>query len=461
MLNFNLTKEQIKLQKQAQTFAIKNVLPEAWYYDAKDETPAHILKNAFVHGLSHGDIPAQYGGKGIGIIEGCIISEEISAACPGIATSIFDNSLGMEPLILSSNEPLKKKYLSLFAKKFKLISFATSEPTLGSDVSAIRCMAKPDGKDYILNGTKYWVTNGGIADYYSIFATIDPETKHEGICAFFIDRKWPGVNVGKPIPKMGQRCSNTVGVHFDNVRVPGEYVLAPPGEGFLLAMNTFNRTRPVIGSFAIGAARSAMEYAMDYAKKRQAFGQKIGNNQAIQFKLAQMYQKIETSRLLVLKAAWESDKGMDPTLSASISKFYATEACIEVIDEALQILGGYGYTKMFPVEKLYRDARLLRIYEGTSEIQRMIVAGYIMSGYKPIMPSLEDLPIHYKQNPFAAPGTNRKQGKIWRCRICGHVHYENDPPELCPYCFFPGKAFKLMENKKIVYTESQASRKKR
>ena len=456
MLNFNLTKAQLAIQKEARKFALENVLPEAFYYDTKDETPVHILKKAFSLGLSHSDIPVQYGGKGFGIIEGCIISEEISAACPGMATSIFDNSLGMEPLILSSNENLKKKYLSLFAKEFKLISFATSEPTLGSDVAAIRCVAKPDGKDYILNGTKYWVTNGGIADYYSIFATVDPETKHEGICAFFVDRKWEGVKVGRPIPKMGQRCSNTVGVHFDNVRVPKEYILAAPGEGFLLAMKTFNRTRPVIGAFAIGAARSAMEYAMDYAKKRQAFGQKIGYNQSIQFKIAEMYQKIETSRLLVLKAAWESDKGIDPTLNASISKFYATEACIEVIDEALQILGGYGYTKMFPVEKLYRDARLLRIYEGTSEIQRMVVAGYLMGGYKPVMPSLEDLPVHYDYNPLENTVRGSKKGKIWRCRICGHVHNGNNPPKKCPYCFFPGTAFKLIgEDKKKATTHSK------
>jgi len=155
-----------------------------------------------------------------------------------------------------------------------------------------------------------------------------------------------------------------------------------------------------------------------------------------------MYQKIETSRLLVLKAAWESDKGIDPTLNASISKFYATEACIEVVDQALQILGGYGYTKMFPVEKLYRDVRLLRIYEGTSEIQRIVVAGYIMGGYKPVMPSLEDIPVHHEENFSEDSFVGLKKGNIWRCRICGHVHYENDPPEVCPYCFFPGKAFK-------------------
>lgn len=448
MLNFSLTKKQLDLQKKARTFALKHVLPDAWYHDTIDETPIHVLKEAFKQGLSHSDIPQKHGGKGLGIIEGCIVSEEIAAACPGTATSIFDSSLGMEPLILSSNENLKKKYLTLFAKEFKLISFATSEPTLGSDVSAIRCIAKPDGEDYILNGTKYWVTNGGIADYYSIFATIDPQQAHAGICAFFIDRKWPGIKVGNPIPKMGQRCSNTVGVHFDNVRVPKEYILAPPGEGFLLAMKTFNRTRPVIGAFAIGAARSAMEYSMEYAKKRQAFGQKIGNNQAIQFKIADMYQKVETSRLLVLKAAWESDSGIDPTLNASISKFYATEASVEVVDQALQIFGGYGYTKMFPIEKLYRDTRLLKIYEGTSEIQRMVVAGVAMSSYKPSMPALEDLPVHHEHTPLPKPASNNKKTKIWRCRICGHIHYGDGPPKECPYCFFPDKTFKLIEENK-------------
>ncbi len=446
MLNFTFTESQLQLQKKARDFAREHVLPEAWVFDKKDQTPVHILEKAFDQGLSHGDIPEQYGGKNFGIIEGCIATEEISAACPGIATSIYDNSLGMEPLILCKNEPLKKKYLSLFASEFKLISFATSEPTLGSDVSAIRCIATPDGNDYILNGTKYWVTNGGIADYYSIFATIDPKTAHQGLCAFFVDRKWPGITVGRPIPKMGQRCSNTVGVHFDHVRVPKDHILAPPGEGFMLAMQTFNRTRPVIGSFGIGAARSAMEYAMDYAKKRRAFGQSIGSNQSIQFKLAEMYQKIEASRLLVLKAAWESDKGRDPMLSASVSKFYATEACIEVVDQALQILGGYGYTKMFPVEKLYRDIRLLRIYEGTSEIQRMIVAGCLTGGYKPVMPLLEDLPVHLEPPFYEKSAAGGNKGKIWRCRICGHVHYGNEPPENCPYCFFPATAFKEMEN---------------
>jgi acyl-CoA dehydrogenase len=215
--------------------------------------------------------------------------------------------------------------------------------------------------------------------------------------------------------------------------------MAPPGEGFVLAMQTFARTRPAIGAFAIGAARSAMEFAIDYAKKRRAFGTKIANFQAIQHKIAEMYQKVETSRLLTWKAAWEADNAMDPTISASIAKFYSTETALEVANEALQIFGGYGYTKMFPIEKLLRDARLFRIYEGTSEIQRYIVSGYAMNIYQPIMPPLAELPIHRELDPVELTGDPGKSA--WRCRICGYVHYDDEAPDECPYCFFPQSAF--------------------
>jgi acyl-CoA dehydrogenase len=349
----------------------------------------------------------------------------------------------LEPLLLSKNEPLKKKYFAKILNDFKLICFATSEPTMGSDVAGIRCKAERDGEDYILNGTKYWITNGGIADYMSIFATVDAESQHEGVCAFLVEKDWKGVSVSRRIPKMGQRGSNTTGINLKDVRVPKENVMAPPGEGFVLAMQTFARTRPAIGAFAIGTARSAMEFAVDYAKKRRAFGGKIANFQAIQHKIAEMYQKVETSRLLVWKAAWEADNGQDPTISASIAKFYSSEAALEVANEALQIFGGYGYSKMFPIEKLLRDARLFSIYEGTSEIQRNIVARYVMNAYRPVMPPLEDLPIHREMDPAGLAGGQGKSA--WRCRICGYVHYADEAPDVCPYCFFPKSAFKEVE----------------
>lgn len=438
MLNFKLTPAQEALRDKARQFAINEVLPVAAYYDAIDETPLPVIRKAYEAGVINLDIPKQYGGQGLGLLEATLATEEMAAACAGMATSLFDNSLGMEPVLLSKNEAIKEKYLPKVANEFKMICFATSEPTMGSDVSSIRCLAAEDGNDFILNGTKYWITNGGLADYASIFATVDPKSKHEGICAFLVEMDWPGVTVGRRIPKMGQRCSNTVGINFKNVRVPKENVLAEPGQGFKLAMQTFARTRPTIGAFGVGAARSAMEHAIDYAKKRRAFGAPISNFQAIQFKLAEMYQKVETARLLTWRSAWESDQGLDANISAAIAKMYATEAALEVANEALQVFAGYGYTKMFPVEKILRDLRLLRIYEGTSEVQRLIVGGYLLNNYQSIMPALEDLPIHHEQDPVQGKGDQ----KVWRCRMCGHVHYGDEPPEECPYCFFPQKAFK-------------------
>lgn len=438
MLNFQLSPAQLKLQTKAREFALNEILPVAWYYDENSETPLPVIKKAYDAGLINGDIPEAYGGKGWGLIENVVLTEEFAAACPGLATSLFDNALGMEPLRLSNNEDLKKKYFPKIMNDFKLICFATSEPTMGSDVSGIHCLAKQDGGDYILNGTKYWVTNGELADYMSIFATVDPDRQHEGICAFVVEKNWDGVTIGRRIPKLGQRGSNTVGINFKDVRVPKENVLAPPGEGFVLAMRTFAQTRPAIGAFAVGAARSAMEYAIDYAKKRRAFGTKISNFQAIQHKIADMYQKVETARLLVWKAAWEADQDQDPTISASIAKLYSTEAALEVANEALQIFGGYGYTKMFPVEKLLRDTRLFRIYEGTSEVQRLILSGYAMNVHQPAMPPLEDLPLHPEKDIVnLEPGNT-----AWRCRICGYMHYGDEPPQECPYCFFPKTAFK-------------------
>ncbi|MDY6903516.1 MAG: acyl-CoA dehydrogenase family protein [Thermodesulfobacteriota bacterium] len=437
MIDFTLTDEQQALQQKARDFAIKEVLPVSFYYDEHDDIPLDVLKKAYEAGLVNMSVPKEYGGPGYGILEGVIMIEEIAAACPGLATSIFDNSLGTAPLLLSTNDAAKKKYLPKLVDEFKLICFGTSEPTTGSDVSGIRCEVKQDGEDYILNGTKFWITNGGIADYMTVFATTDPESKHGGIGAFLVEMDWEGVSQGRPIPKLGQRCSNTTGVHFDNVRVPKENVLAKPGDGFVLAMQTFSLTRPAIASFAVGAARSAMEFALDYAKKRKTFGSKIKNYQGIQFKLADMYQKVETSRLLTWKSAWDADNGRDANTSASVAKLYASEAAMEVVNEALQTFGGYGYTRFFPIEKFFRDTRLFMIYEGTSEIQRVVIAGFMLTNYEPVMPSLSDVPVQRSADPLASTGK-----KSWRCGMCGYVHDGDEPPDACPYCFYPSGVFK-------------------
>lgn len=442
MLDFNLSPEQIQLRQKAREFALKEILPAAWYYDEKNEVPVDILVKAFQEGLMSNEIPREYGGRGLGIIESVLVTEELSAACTGIATSISDNSLGYTPIILSDREAIKKKYLTMLAREPKFICYATSEPTMGSDVASLRCLAEKKGNDYILNGTKYWITNAGIADYMTIFATIDPKSQHEGICAFVVERGWEGVTVGPHIPKLGQRASNTAGINFKNVLVPAENVLAEPGKGFLLAMRTFSLTRPGIGAFAVGAARSAMEFAVDYMKKRQAFGMKLKNFEALQFKVAEMFQKVETARLLVWKAAWDADSGKDATIDASIAKMYATEAAFEVAGEALQIAGGYGYSKLYPFEKILRDLRLPMIYEGTSEIQRYILSGFVLNMYRPVMPPIEDIP-QLRGDPGSADFEAVKGNRTaWRCRICGHIHYGETPPEECPSCFFPAAAFK-------------------
>jgi acyl-CoA dehydrogenase len=442
MLDFTLSPEQIELRGRARNFALKEMLPVAAYYDELNDLPVDILKKAFHEGLINCGIPREYGGHGYGLIEVAVITEELSAACSGLATSMFDNDLGLMPIILSDNELLKKKYLPIVAGEPKFICFATSEPLMGSDVAGMRCRAEKKGNDYLLNGTKYWITNAGVADYMSVFATVDPKSRHEGVCAFLVERNWEGVTVGGHIPKMGQRASNTAGINFKNVRVPAENVLAEPGKGFVLAMKTFSRTRPSIGAFAVGAARSAMEFAIDYVKKRQAFGMKLENFEAIQMKIAEMYQKVETSRLMVWKASWDADNGIDPTIDSSIAKFYTTEAAFEVASEAMQVAGGYGYTKMFPFEKILRDIRLLMIYEGTSEIQRVVVAGHALNSYQPVMPQLEDLPLLRAEEGGVDFDKKMKGKTAWRCRICGHIHYGPVPPAECPSCFFPSTAFK-------------------
>ncbi|MFX1267839.1 MAG: acyl-CoA dehydrogenase family protein [Promethearchaeota archaeon] len=387
-MDFKLTEEQIALQKKAREFAIREVLPVARKYDESEEFPLPVIKKAWEEGLLNLAIPKQYGGPGYGLLESCIVVEEISSACPGIATSIFDNNLGAEPIVIGGNEEQKQRILTELISEFKLIAFATSEPTMGSDVAGMRCRAEKDGDEYILNGSKFWVTNGGHADYISIFATADPEKKHKGIAAFIVDTKAEGVRLGKHIPKLGQRSSNTVAVSLKNVRIPKENILAKPGRGFVLAMQTFAHTRPAIGAFAVGCARSAMEYSIDYAKKREAFGRSIENFQMIQEKIANMYKDIEAARLLTYKSAWEADQGMDNNLSSSIAKAFASDVAMNVTTEAIQIFGGYGYLRTYPVEKLFRDAKLYQIYEGTSEIQRIVISRFVLNRYEHAMPFL-------------------------------------------------------------------------
>jgi acyl-CoA dehydrogenase len=387
-MEFTLSDDQKAIKAKAREFAIREILPLAQKYDQSEEFPLPIIKKAWEEKLINMSIPKKYGGFGYGLLDCCLVVEEMASACPGIATSIFDNNLGAEPIMIGGNEEQKKRIFGELLNDFKLIAFATSEPGMGSDVAGMKCHAEKDGDEYILNGNKFWITNGGFADYITVFATIDPGLKHKGITAFIVDTKSEGVRLGKHIPKLGQRASNTVAVGLKDVRIPEENVLAKPGRGFVLAMQTFANTRPAIGAFAIGCARSAMEYSIDYANRREAFGRAIGNYQMIQEKIANMYKDIEAARLLTYKAAWEADQGIDNNLSSSIAKAFASDVAMNVTTEAIQIFGGYGYLRTYPVEKLFRDAKLYQIYEGTSEIQRIVISRFIMKQYEHAMPSV-------------------------------------------------------------------------
>ncbi|MHA2289280.1 MAG: acyl-CoA dehydrogenase family protein [Promethearchaeota archaeon] len=428
-MDFRLTDAQLEIQKKAREFAVKEVLPVSFSYDEHEVMPMDVIKKAWKAGCTNMAIPKEYGGQGFGLMESVIVVEEIAAACPGIATSVFDNDLGSAPIVIGGNEEQKNRVLKDITQNFKLIAFATSEPGMGSDVAGMQCRAEKDGKDFVLNGTKYWITNGGYADYISVFATTDPEKKHRGIAAFIVPTDYEGVQTGHHIPKLGQRSSNTTSVVLKDVRIPQENVLAKPGRGFVLAMQTFQKTRPAVAAFAVGCARSAMEYAIDYAQRRKTFGRPIGTYQGIQFKLAEMYKDIEAARLLTYKAAWESDQGLDSNLTSSIAKAYASDVCMKVTTEAIQVFGGYGYIRSFPVEKLFRDAKLYQIYEGTSEIQRIVISRFIMKKYEHGMPNLFEIPRveieveeETKKEAPVLDKTPDELGGEWKCLVCGYVY---------------------------------------
>ncbi len=385
MIDFSLTKEQQELQSKAREFAQKYMIPYAAYYDQTGEFPMPIIKKAWESGLMNLTVPKEFGGLGLGLIDACIVVEELAAGCAGMTTSIFANSLGPEPIMVGGNKEQKEKYLTRLIDEPKLAAFACSEPGMGSDVAGIKTTAKKEGDSYILNGSKFWITNAPYADYFTVFASMDPSKRHKALCAFIVDADTPGVKTGRPVEKMGHRASSTSSVMFRDAKIPAENLLGTEGGGFRIAMKTFAMTRPAIAAFATGLARSAMEYARDYVNKREAFAQKLSEFEVIQFKLAEMYMKVETSRLLYMKAAWTADTSTDSTIPASVAKAYATDAAMWVASEALQVHGGYGYIKQFPIEKIFRDAKLYQIYEGTSEIQRLILGRFMLDGYDPAL----------------------------------------------------------------------------
>jgi acyl-CoA dehydrogenase len=379
-MEFGLTDEQLALQSTARRFAESEIAPAAAHYDETAEFPREIIQKAWELGLSSTCIPSEYGGVGLSAVESCLITEEIAWGCAGMGTSIMCNDLGLMPIVIAGTSEQKKEWLTTCAQSFKLVSFCLSEPQAGSDVAGLQLQCVKDGDAYLLSGTKCWITNGGVADLYTVFATLDRASRHNGICAFIVPTSTPGITIGKKEDKMGQRASDTRVIHFDNVRVPAAQRLGQEGEGFKIAMRTLDRTRPPIGSLATGIARRALDESLKYARERKAFGFPIGGFQAVQFMLADMAKEIEAARLLTLQSAWMVDRGLRASKHSSFAKCFATDAAMRITTDAVQIFGGNGYTREYPVEKLMRDAKLMQIYEGTNQIQRLVIARELLKG---------------------------------------------------------------------------------
>ncbi|HUJ77882.1 MAG TPA: acyl-CoA dehydrogenase family protein [Thermoplasmata archaeon] len=374
MADFSLSSEQEGLRDLARRFARTEMLPSAAACDREGRFPEPIYRKAHELGLMNLNIPVELGGSGLGLFDQCLIVEELARACAGMTTTIMANCLALEPLLLGGTAEQKERVLPPFCASYHLASFCLTEPSGGSDAGALTTRARRDGDGYVLDGEKCFITNAPQANLYTVFAMVDPALKHRGVSAFLVPRTTPGVSVGKEEDKMGQRASSTSSVRFESVRVPVSSRIGKEGDGFSLAMRTLDQTRTPIGAMSTGIAQAALDYASEYALKRQTFGKPIAEHQAIQIKLANMAQDVHASRLLVWQSAWTVDQGKTGTLESSMAKCFASDAAMRVTDEAIQIFGGYGYMRDYPVEKLLRDAKLAQIYEGTNEIQRIVIA---------------------------------------------------------------------------------------
>jgi acyl-CoA dehydrogenase len=373
MIDFSLTDEQHALRELAHDFAEKEIRPVAWEYDRDGTWPQAIIEKAWEVGLMNAHVPEEYGGAGARFIDGVLIEEELGWGCSGIGTSISCNGLASAPVLLGGSEQLKKTYLGMLTEAPKLASFCLTEPDAGSDVSGMRTRAVKQGDKYVINGSKTFITNGGYADWYTLYAKTDPAAGHRGISAFVVPRD-AGVVVDKHEDKMGQRASNTATITFNDTEVPAANLLGEENHGFKLAMMTLDRTRPGVAAMAVGIARAAFEFAVAYSKERVQFGVPIAMHQAIQFLIADMATKVHIARLATWNSAVLLDQGERNTLESSHAKRFAADTAMEVTTDAVQVYGGYGFIKDYPVEKLMRDAKIMQLYEGTSQIQRLVIA---------------------------------------------------------------------------------------
>ncbi|SDH31313.1 Acyl-CoA dehydrogenase [Aneurinibacillus thermoaerophilus] len=375
MMNFALTEEQKEIQREIHKLAQEKIKPRAAEIDEQGEYPFDIKDLLSEYGYIGANLPEEYGGAGLDLLSYCLIVEEVARVCASSSQIITVQELGSLPVLLSGNEEQKRRVLPDLATGKKLACFGLTEPSAGSDVKSMKTRAEKDGKYYRLNGQKCFITNGNIADIYTVFAKTD-----KGITAFLIEKGTPGLSIGKIEKKMGIKGSPTAELFFEDCRVPEENVIGEEGQGFLVAMKTLDKTRPGIGAQALGIAQGALDVCLEYVKEREQFGRPIGSFQGIQFMLADMATQIEAARGLVYRAASALDNlestGKEPALMrlASMAKVFASDVAMKVTTDAVQILGGYGYIQDFPVERMMRDAKITQIYEGTNQIQRVVIS---------------------------------------------------------------------------------------
>jgi acyl-CoA dehydrogenase len=373
VVDFTLTDEQKALRELAHEFAARELRPVAWDYDRDGTWPGEVLAKAWEVGLMNVHTPEEYGGPGLSYLDGALIEEELGWACSGIATSLSANGLATAPLNLGGSDALKRRYLGMLTEAPLFASFCLTEPDAGSDVSGMRTTAVRRGDRWVINGSKCFITNGSHASWYAVYAKTDRDAGHRGISCFIVPRD-DTVSVDKKEDKMGQRASDTATITFNETAVPLDHLVGEENKGFKLAMMALDRTRPGVAAMATGIARAALEFAVDYSRQRVQFGVPIAMHQGIQFMIADMATKVHASRVMTWNSAVLLDQGRRNTIESSHAKRFAADSAMEVTTDAVQIYGGYGFIKDYPVEKLMRDAKIMQLYEGTSQIQRLVIA---------------------------------------------------------------------------------------
>lgn len=378
MITFDLSEQQKSMQDIARKFARQEIMPVAAHHDQTMEYPTAVLEKAHAAGLLSLSLPESVGGMGLPMLDQMIINEELAFGCTGIQTAMAANDLALGPLLIAGNPEQLDRFAKPMVSSPLMAAYCVTEPNAGSDVAGIRTTVKRDGDHYILNGAKMWITNASKAAWFYVLTTLDPKAGHKAMCAFIIPSDLPGIQVGKKEVNMGQRCSDTRAITFTDVKVPKSCLLGQEGDGFKIAMKAFDLSRPGTATSAVGLAQCAFEHSVRYAQERQSFGKPIAAHQAVSFMIADMAQEIEAARMLVWRAAAEHDAGRRNTKFASMAKCFAGDIAVKTATNAVQIFGGYGYNSEYPVEKLMRDSKIFQIYEGTNQIQRLIISRQVL-----------------------------------------------------------------------------------